>query len=648
MTAGDAGVSTAGLCSETDCWKVLTVGERSRTYFKRQLANRFVYSPLLRVLIFNFWFRLAFVGFILFLIFLALFLPRIWRTTPPGITPIIKISGLDMARAWSLKRSALRAMAGGDFSAAAYAWQAAVANNPANPGLLRGALGNVLRLDRPDPKQQRPALGQAFWLLRLTGTNAADLELVAQVCDKFQFYDRTLRLLGPMEDRLTSAEEAAYLKALFHCGQMARFAGRWTRLSEKRFNITPELQLYHAAYLAGWGAASEARDGRRRLETALEDPPQRILSNRLRLLVCAHSGDAAGYQESLQRLAQWQSDTLLEHVIYWQLLAALGRKDEARELARSFPRPPASSLETVRLGETYVVLDLRDEARQFLQQRLQQFGDSPEVWMLQANLLVEDGKWEELRELALQLRQHPAVPDTLVGYSHYLQGRAELGLERPAVAEISFQKAAQRPFEDRALGLSAASGLLKLGYPAVARDILRPLENGLAATPEYWQALFAAACELKQSDLMSTAAARAYALQPGNAAAANNYAATLLVNRERAEEAVRLTLLLSGRFPDSTAARLNHGLALLLNRRTAEAEALLKAIPPEKLSAREAASLQLGLFEVYFNKQQYDKARQTSKRIDVKYLFPNQTQWLEETLRRMSEQPAAQSHVPVP
>ena len=140
---------------------------------------------------------------------------------------------------------------------------------------------------------------------------------------------------------------------------------------------------------------------------------------------------------------------------------------------------------------------------------------------------------------------------------------------------------------------------------------------------------------------MSTAAARAYQLQPGNAVAANNYAASLLMNREHAEEAVRLTLQLASRFPDSTAARINHGLALLLNRRTGEAETLFRAVPPEKLSAREAASLQLGLFEVYFNKQQYDKARETSDRIEVKHLFPNQTKWLEETLRRMPAPPAA-------
>ena len=108
--------------------------------FKLDLANRFVYFPLARLLIFSFWFRLIFAGFLLFLVFLALFLPRIWRTTPPGFLPVIKISGLDMAQAWSLRRSALRSMKTGQLDQAAFAWQAAVAHNPANPDLVRGAL----------------------------------------------------------------------------------------------------------------------------------------------------------------------------------------------------------------------------------------------------------------------------------------------------------------------------------------------------------------------------------------------------------------------------------------------------------------------------------------------------------------------------
>jgi predicted Zn-dependent protease len=319
----------------------------------------------------------------------------------------------------------------------------------------------------------------------------------------------------------------------------------------------------------------------------------------------------------------------------------VGRKDEAAELARSFPRPPATANEVRRLAETQIVLGMRDEARRFLQDNVQQSGNSPDLWMLQANLLGEDKKWEELREFALQLRQQPSVRDTLANYSFYLEGRAELGLERPAVAEAAFEKASRRPFEDTALGFTTAGSLLKLGYPAAARDILLPLETGLSKNPDYWQTLFAAAYALKQPDLMGTAAAKAYELQPDNIVTANNYAAALLVNRARAEEAVRLTLQLVARFPNSTSPKINHALALILNRRTAEAEEILTKIDPAKLGPLEATSLFLGLFEVYSSGKRYEQAREAASRIDIKYLFPNQIKWLEDARRQMPQQQAA-------
>ena len=618
----------------------MTVDEPDNNDFKLELANRFVYFPLVRLLIFSFWFRLMFAGFFLFLIFLALFLPRIWRTTPPGFLPVIRISGLDMAQAWSLRRSALRSMKAGDLDHAAFAWQAAVARNPANPELIRGALRHVLRLESPALKHQGPAIGQAFWLLRLTGTNAADMELVSRVYEKFQLYDLLLGLLGPQADRLTAEEEAAYLKALFHTGQMAPFASRWEQL-KGRWLGAPDLELYHNAYLAGWGPPATAGEGQRRLEAALANPDQAVLANRLQLFICARRNDPERYLASLQRLEQGQSDTMLEHVVYWQLLAAQGRQEEARTLLRSFPRPPSSATEALRLSEIQVALGLRAEARQLLEQCTPQFGNAQEIWLRRATLLQEDRRWEDLRELALQLRQHPRMRDTLAGYSYYLEGCAESGLDRPAVADRCFRIVAQHPVESRALALSTAGSLLKLGYAAVARDLLLPLEHDFRERADYWQELLGAAYQLKEAELVSKAAAAGYRLQPENAVCANNYAAALLVNRDLPEQAVSLTLQILNRFPDSNAAKINHALALLLNLRSSDAEAILKSVDPEKLSDEEASSFYLGRFEVFFNQQRYDQAWEASDRITAKYLFPKQLKWLEQMRERLPPRSAA-------
>src|SRR5204862_4483755 len=124
-TAGPAATARVRQAAFLPCFirLRLIVDQPGKEDFKLDLANRFVYFPLVRLLIFSFWFRLIFAGFLLFLIFLGLFLPRIWRTTPPGFLPVVKISGLDMAQAWPLKRSELRLMNAGDLDQAAYAWR---------------------------------------------------------------------------------------------------------------------------------------------------------------------------------------------------------------------------------------------------------------------------------------------------------------------------------------------------------------------------------------------------------------------------------------------------------------------------------------------------------------------------------------------
>jgi predicted Zn-dependent protease len=421
---------------------------------------------------------------------------------------------------------------------------------------------------------------------------------------------------------------------------MAPFVSRWERL-KLQAPVEPDLELYHAAYQAGWGPPSTAGEGQRRLAAALANPEQAVLANRLQLFVCARLNDADRYVASLQRLEQAQSDTLLEHVVYWQLLSALGRQEEARTLLRAFPRPPTSAAEALRLAEIQAALGLREEARQLLEQCTPEFGNAQEIWLRRATLLQEDRRWEDLRNMALQLRQHPKMRDALTGYSYYLEGCAELGLDRPAAADRVFRIVARNPIENRVLALSTARSLLKLGYAEVARDLLLPLEKDFGERADYWRELLGAAYQLKEPDLMAKAAAAGYRLQPENVVCANNYAATLLVHRDRAEQAVSLTLQILNRFPDSNAAKINHALALLLNLRGAEAEAVLKSVVLEKLSAEEANSFYLGWFELACNQQHYDQAWEASDRITPKRLFPNQLKWLEEMRQRLPRRTAA-------
>ena len=135
----------------------------------------------------------------------------------------------------------------------------------------------------------------------------------------------------------------------------------------------------------------------------------------------------------------------------------------------------------------------------------------------------------------MQIRSQQTVADLLGGFSYFLEGRAEIALQRPQVADAAFGKMVERTFEYPQLGLKVAGELFALHRPAFARDVLVRLQEELAGDVNYWTALFATADTLKDCDLMLHAARQAYELLPTNPAVMNNYAAVLLILRQSPE-----------------------------------------------------------------------------------------------------------------
>ena len=342
-----------------------------------------------------------------------------------------------------------------------------------------------------------------------------------------------------------------------------------------------------------------------------------------------------GHRVALERLEERQQETLLDRLGYWRLLVFVGRKEEAKELAQAYAHPPASPLEVLRLASVYEALGMTTYTLQFVDRSLSEFGYAAPLWLLYAQLLIEEKHWEDLGNLPLRIRQQPTLRDVLAGYSYYLEGRAELAQGHTVLAKDAFQKASQLSFELGTLGLSTAIQLAQLGYPAEARDILLNLEKRFEDSANYWNALCLAAHGVKQPELMLKAAQKAFNMQPANGAFANNYAAALLYNRQRPEEAVKLTLQVSAQAPGSISARINHILALLLSQRVEDAEKLLRTIDREKLTPQELASVDLAWFEVFYRQKRYEQAQQTSVRINREYLFPTQLKWLDQTREEM-------------
>lgn len=605
----------------------------NRKRWKRQLSLLLIYSPFLRLVLFNKWFRAAILLILAGILFLALYLPKIWTLSPDGFLPVVKASGLDLTQARILKKSAAEAEARRDFDHANYCWQSAIVRNAADAHAIRGFLKNVLNLPDPDRRTVGVAYNQSIWLLRLEKTNSLDAELCIRIYNHFRWPDLVVQNFSGRAEDLTPAGRAGYLKALFNTGRAAEFI---TELENSPDLDDPELPLYRAAWLAGWSEDISSTAALHSLRGLATDETQiNRLAIRLYMMVSARRSDLEGYAASLDRLARMNEATVLDHIGYWRLLLNAGRESEAVALARGFSRPPGTPIETVQLARICHALELPDLSLEILRQHTSAFYFSAEVWATYANLLEDTRDWQAMRAIALQMRRHPGTEGFLDGFSHLLEGRSELAQQRLAPAETAFRKAAAAHYDNAAVGFMIARELAKLDHHDLARTVLHKIRPEYEDRLDYWQAAFDSAFALRDGPWLLESARHVYEMQPHEIQAINRYAASLMVNRAEPEEAIRLTLQMTGAYPDSPAAVINHAFALLLNRRFEEARHWLGRIRPAALDPIQSSAYHLALFELHLHSKSYDDAWRASDKIFATQLFPAQRDWLEQSKTQM-------------
>lgn len=607
-----------------------------RTRVLERLGRPFLAYPFLHFVATNPVWAAAIGGLLLALLAGGAALPKVWRVTPKGFLPVVRISVVDRFQARGLATTALRLSSEGKPEAALSAWLNAAANDPGDLRWARGGLAEVLRIRQPTPLQVTRSLVQTQWLLRLGRTNQVDVELVAEVYARFGFWAEVYELLRPSAATRSATGQAAFAKALFHTGRVEQFARQWSELGDLGTS-NPGLALYGAAYQAGWGLPERRADGWRRLEAGEADPALKLLVNRLLLVLHSKSADLAGYEVTLRRLEEAGADSLADHVGYWRLLVEQGRRRDAEiraeEAALQLP-PPWELLELVRFQ---LELGMREPASRLLKAATERYGGSPSrwslrCWTLHGSLLVELRRWDELLWMATDLARVHYVGGELAGFAHFMEGRARHALSHFELGRHAFEQAARESFPFPDFGLQAAVTLNQLDYPDLAQRVLEPLETALAEDPRYWQCLFESVYRQRQdSRLLFKAARGGYRLRPTDVGFANNYAAALLLNRWQPSEACAVTQSVLAQAPDLVSARLNHAFALAMNNRLSEAEATLAGVHLSALTRIDQTAYHLAALEICLRQGHRARAREHAGAIDRRHLFPNQLEWLGQT-----------------
>lgn len=593
--------------------------------------------PLLRHLLFERRFRYAWCGCVLVVLLIAASLPKVWIVTPPSVLPAVRVSWIDLVEASARAGMARSAEAHRHFEEAAYHWHAAVLQDPGDPALLRGSISNLLRLPPRDAARFSRAIGDSLWLLRITSTNAADLDLAVEACQHYRVDDLLLRLTAALRVP-TPRQQIARVKSLLRHGPGTAFAEARGKLSPAVAASDPELRLYDSAAQAIRGGAAGPA-GRRALEEAKVSGTLVLREQALRLLLLVSyiHRDLSAYDVNLAGLRDLHGDQPLEHAAQWDLLRQAGRRDEAVQLALRFADPPVSSTELLGLTEAFLRLGLTDHATRLLRRFVPTLGVTSDVWLAHTELLVRQERWSELHEVALEIRRNDLTKISLGGFGHYLDGLAEISLRRTNTAMAAFAKVPSLAIRDEAVALRTAQDLLAHGATAPALVLLRDHETALCTQTMYWQALLQAAYRTRDAALLLEAARRHHALVPDRPEAANDLAAALIINRQEPALLLALTRRGLAAAPASFPGRLNHAFALLQNGLTAAARPMLLSVEERGLGPLELTMVALARAELAASEDRPAEFLQAADRVQRRFLMPPQTAWLDRTQARMRE-----------
>lgn len=564
------------------------------------------------------------IGILFFgVLLMGIILPKIWITSPKDFNPVIRVSGLDLLQVKALSRSARSLESKGRMQEAVQAWSSAVANNPADPSSIRGFINLILRLEQPEVRWVNIAAGQAYWLLRLSGTNASDVELAGQIYVKGGYYEDAWVLLSDT-NRVLSTKSARSLAAVaFETQRMDAFASIWNR-NRAEFEKDPEIALYHAAWGSVWGPAVQTASSLQFLEKAIQSKDFKVLALRLKLLVDVQRQDIESFERAFAILQELRADRVEDHVRSWLLYESVGQRTKAQSKAATYAVALRSGSEAEAVISAWLRLGMHDLAVEFAKAQLSTFQTSPMLWVNVAHLLISGQHWDELRVLAVNLRNIPYLVRYFSGYVDYLEGVAETGLDHRERASECFHALLKNPPELPAFGLDAALFLRRSGYPELSQQLFLRLENSYTKQVEFWIEFAKASFESQDAELFLHACEKAYQLAPQVAMLENNLAAALLITQRNPSEAIRLTLNVVEKSNRSPISLINHALALNQNARFMEAHKLLESLRTTKLDEVERTFWSLAQFEAAVGEGRRADAMAFAPSVDKRHLFQPQ------------------------
>lgn len=608
-----------------------------RKKWYRKLAHRYYLVHLLAKDRNFRWFLLAVMA--LGVVYVAFF-GKIWTVTTPLVTQKLRLRTTDLIQTWRIKRTARRAAENGDLETSVRSYLMAVQINPFD---LEGNREMIRAVSR-SPVYKAPwvysAANQLETVLKLSRTNEADLKLAAGLYSRYNLFDLAFSKFSDTKNQTSTEALLLLYRIYFLTEQYDKMDDLWAK-NTSVLNQIPEAVLYRLSFMARFGNSEETETAVVKLRSISEEVgnPRRVQALRLLVQLDSVNGDLGRVRKGITTLEDNHAAEFEDHLYLIKALDSAGFTAEARKEMRNLPRR-AESVIAAHL-QLQIWSQLRDASAvvEFVHRELPEFRYDSRLVLNCASLLVMAEQWEEIRGLAIVVRQLPFLREILGDYDLYLSGLAEWGIGNRTAAEKFFRSSVDKPPSYIPALLQQATNYCAMNFPQMALRLFEGTSPDFGNSVSAWNELETIALKAKSTRLLELAVNNLYRLRPNDIRNANNYVAMLLLHRNRASDAIAITLPLMNEFPNLFGPRLNHAIALVQLGRASDAEKLLSGVDPELLPPNERSSWYFGLVLCYADEGKMEEAKWANSRVEREKLFPEQVIWLNEVLDGLSKPP---------
>jgi tetratricopeptide (TPR) repeat protein len=336
-----------------------------------------------------------------------------------------------------------------------------------------------------------------------------------------------------MQGAIPDTLQVEWLTALFFTADFKRFESELADASEKVQSISKIVLM--EKFLSSLKHPNENHANIDFLEdftSIYHYSEQNLISARIALAQAKVNDDLESYKAILKILESKRLDRYSDHIGYWILLAKNSRVQELSECYQENKCVPCTAEEAFFMPRILRSIGLKAEAYHSEELAMENFWFSIPIWLQNAEALIKDEDWQNLRTVSFKMLSHPNGGEFKI-WGKYWQGLSLLRTGKETASRRILLNLIEDVDTNPEITVFIAGKIRDLGMFDICQQILLAAEVHLKGNNQYWTSVYLSAMSTRDLALMLRSSRQAYLMDPNNKMNRASYALALISARER-------------------------------------------------------------------------------------------------------------------